>query len=154
MLFYTFSLLGALADGPYFRLDRQLHWPGASLIWVAGLILLCYGLVRDVYLLRSCPCETEDAPKTRSSMLCVESLVGFSAVASGLGLHWLGWTKPVTFTLGAGLLLVALILAFGHKTRNWVLILAEVPDHHNVIPTFKLHTAAETQAMLSKAQKS
>ena len=56
--------------------------------------------------------------------------------------------------MGLCLVLSAVILAFGHRTRDWVLILAEVPDHHNVITTFRLHTAEETRSLLDSVEAS
>lgn len=148
MIIYTLCFLTALTGGVlHFTLERSFLWPGASLIWAGGLVLLIYGMIRDIYLLRSCPCEKGEV-KQKSSMLCVESFLGLSAVIFGLGLQWLDWSKPVTFSLGVGLTVGAVIVALGHKTRDWVLILAEVPGHHNVIPTFKMHTAQETAALL------
>lgn len=151
-MFYGLCFALGLAGGAlHFLVDYRLNWPGSSLLWVGGLILLGYGLIRDIYLLRTCPCdEASKSERKRSSMLCVESFVGFSAVALGLCLQWLEWTKPVELSAGLGLVLATMILAFGHLTRDWVLILAAVPDHHNVIPTFRLHTAEQTQQLLDK----
>ena len=139
----------------HFLLDEKLQWQGAKFLWIGGLVLLGYGLVRDVYLLRTCPCdEAAKADRKKSSMLCVESFVGFSAVALGLALQYFQWSKPVEVSMGLCLVLSAVILAFGHRTRDWVLILAEVPDHHNVIPTFRLHTAEETRSLLDSVEAS
>lgn len=148
MLIYTLCFVAALTGGiVHFTVEHAFLWPGASLIWGGGLILLVYGMLRDIYLLRACPCQ-EGESKQKSSMICVESLVGFSAVALGLGLQWLEWSQPVTISLGVVVAVTAVIVALGHKTRDWVLILAEVPGHHNVIPTFRMHTAQETAALL------
>ena len=57
-MFYGFCLAAGLAGGAlHFLSDQQFHWPGSALIWVSGLILLGYGLIRDIYLLRTCPCD-------------------------------------------------------------------------------------------------
>lgn len=147
-MLYAFCLLTAVTGGIlHYTVDQSFRWPGAALIWSGGLILLIYGMIRDLYLLRTCPCE-EGQAKQKSSMICVESFFGLSAVTLGLGLQWLDWSKPVTVTLGVALAAGAVIVALGHKTRDWVLILAEVPGHHNVIPTFRMHTAQETAALL------
>lgn len=150
MLFYGFCIVTGVAGGMvHFMSDSDLTWPGSSLVWVGGLVLLVYGLIRDLYLLKTCPCDKlPKEEKKRSSMMCVESCVGMSAVVLGLTLQWLNWSQPVTFSTGLGLVFAAVIMAFGHLVRDWVFILAVVPDHSNVIPTFRLHTAEETQTLL------
>lgn len=110
--------------------------PAAAFLWGAGLTLLAYGLVRDVWLiLRGHP--EEDAPKVKLAMTCFESMAGMGAVALGLGLHGLGWTPPVALPLGAVMAGAAAVVAFGHATRDWVLILVVVPNHRNLIPTWR-----------------
>jgi hypothetical protein len=151
MFYLICGLIGLAGLVSHFQLEASFTFEGATLFWGSGLVLLGYGLVRDIYLLAACPCEKlPPEQRKKSSMMCVESCIGFGLVALGLGLHWLGWTKMVEFSYGSLAIVASLILAFGHLTRNMVFILAEVPDHHNIVPTFRLHSAEETRALLDR----
>jgi hypothetical protein len=151
-MFYLFcAALGVVGTVAHFQSSLSWAFDGAVLFWGSGIVLLGYGLIRDLYLLKACPCEKlPPEQRKKSSMMCVESCLGFAAVALGLSLQWLGWTKQVELSVGSLTLLASFILAFGHATRNMVFILAEVPDHHNIIPTFRLHGAEETKALLDR----
>lgn len=112
---------------------------GATLVWVGGLVLLGYGFIRDLYLLFAHRKDTHERPEERFSMLCVESTIGMVAVGLGLGLQALDWTRSVAPPVGSLMAAGALIVAFGHATRDWVLLLVEVENHSNLIPTWKIN---------------
>lgn len=145
MNFYLFCAATTVTGGMLWSQDcSTLTYPAAVFIWASGLLLLCYGLVRDLYLLRTCPCKGDgEGEKQKVSMLCVESTIGLLVVGQGLALQWLGWTPLATISLGSVLVVAGLILAFGHKTRDWVLILAVAPEHHNLLPTWKVSSLDE-----------
>ncbi len=125
----------------------QVTYPAAAYIWAAGLVLLLYGFVRDLYLLRQCRCEEAEQQGVQSSMICVESLVGLVVVGEGLLLHWLEWTPRLQAPVGLLLCVAAVVMAFGHLTRDWVLILATVPNHHNILPTWRIQSLDQIRQM-------
>jgi hypothetical protein len=61
--------------------------------------------------------------------LCLESTLGLGAVAGGL--LWRAWGAGPP--LGALVLGLAAVAAFGHLTRNVVVVFRQEPAHRNVV---------------------
>lgn len=147
MFYWMCTLLGLSGVGMWAGVSATVTWPAAALIWGAGVLLLAYGLLRDLYLLRQCRCEQAREEGVKSSMICVESLVGMTVVAQGLLLHWLGWTPYLKTPIGLVMVGAAAVLAFGHLTRDWVLLLVSIPNHRNILPTWRVQTLDEVSQL-------
>ena len=102
---------------------------------IAGAVLLAVGLVRDVarIALAGRPVAATPDPRPGELRLCLESTLGLGAVADGL--LWRAWSAgpPVTPPLGALVLGLAAVAAFGHLTRNVVVVFRQEPAHRNVV---------------------
>ncbi len=102
---------------------------------LAGVVLLATGLARDltriVLLARPIPTAPDRHPG--AMRLCLESTLGLGAVA--IGLAWWLWAAPVAapWSVGALALPLAAVAAFGHLTRNLVLVVRAEPSHRNVV---------------------
>jgi hypothetical protein len=136
--FYVYLLLGValvfgLLDWVWGHKILQVGLPDC--ICGAGVLILAYGLVRDLILLWI---DKSPVPQTtvRIACLCLESNVGLLLVFLGLLLR-LFPVRPVIalpeggFVTGASLLLLA-----AHATRDWVLVLTRIPDHRSILPSW------------------
>lgn len=129
-----------------------LEGRGAMYFWGSGLILLIYGLVRDLLLIwghhKEGSTDGEGEEKQKMAVICLESTLGGGLVALGLLLQILQWTPVVQIPWSAILLAGGLIVAFGHATRDWVLIVAKVANHRNLIPSWNVTNWEATQETL------
>lgn len=111
----------------------SLTWP--MLLVLGGVVLLASGLVRDLARIalegRPAPAEPDRHPG--ELRLCLESTLGLTAVAAGLGWWWWSAGPPATVSLGALILALAAVATFGHLTRNLVVVLRREPAHRNVV---------------------
>jgi hypothetical protein len=131
--------LAALAAGLVLLLARPA-WQIAltrpmMLVW-AGVALLGAGLARDLarLALEAPRVAAPDDPHPGELRTCLESTLGLGAVA--VGLAWRVWGAggaPVLVPAGGVVLALAAVAAFGHLTRNLVLVLRHEPGHRNVI---------------------
>jgi hypothetical protein len=98
-------------------------------------VLLAVGLVRDVarIALDGRPVAATPDRRPGELRLCLESTLGLGAVAGGL--LWRAWSSgpPITPSLGALVLGLAAVAAFGHLTRNVVVVFRQEPAHRNVV---------------------
>lgn len=102
----------------------------------AGVVLLGAGLARDLSRLAlAAPRGAGPADANPGELrMCLESTLGLGAVALGLGWRsWGGGSPPVPLPVGGLVLALAAVAAFGHLTRNLVLVLRHEPAHRNVI---------------------
>jgi hypothetical protein len=110
-----------------------MTWP--MLVVTAGAVLLAVGLVRDVarIALDGRPAAATPDRRPGELRLCLESTLGLGAVAGGL--LWQAWSSgpPITPSLGALVLGLAAVAAFGHLTRNVVVVFRQEPAHRNVV---------------------
>jgi hypothetical protein len=123
-----FALWGA---APAVRVS--MTWP--MLLVLGGVVLLGSGLIRDLarLALEGRPAAVAPDRHPGELRLCLESTLGLIAVATGLG--WWGWSAgpPVDAPLGAVVLALAGVAAFGHLTRNLVVVFRREPAHRNVV---------------------
>ena len=132
-------ILAALAAGLVLRLARpdwQLAVTRPMLLVCAGVALLAVGLARDLARLALEEPRAAPAPDPHPGELrtCLESTLGLGAVAVGLAWRFGGaGSAPVLVPVGGGVLALAAVAAFGHLTRNLVLVLRHEPGHRNVI---------------------
>lgn len=112
--------------------------PAAALIWVFGVTMLGFGLLRDLALIALHRDEEKPRAQVRMAMLCFESTVGILAVAQGLLLQVLGWTPVVEVPAGALVAWMAAAVLLAHVTRDWVFVLVKVRNHRNLIPTWRV----------------
>ena len=136
--FYVYLFLGAvlvfgLLDWVWGRRVLQVGLPDC--VSGAGVLILAYGLVRDLILLWV---EKSPAPKTtvRMACLCLESNVGLLLVFLGLLLRLLPTRPMISLPEGGFLTGAALLLLAAHATRDWVLVLTRVPDHRSILPSW------------------
>jgi len=105
------------------------------LVVLAGVALLATGLARDLarIALLGRPIATMPDRHPGELRLCLESTLGLGAVAAGLA--WWLWaaTSAAAWSVGALALLLAVVAAFGHLTRNLVLVVRAEPAHRNVV---------------------
>ena len=110
-----------------------ITWP--MLVVIAGAVMLAAGLVRDVarIALEGRPVAATPDRRPGELRLCLESTLGLGAVAGGL--LWRAWSagSPVTLPLAALVLGLAAVAAFGHLTRNIVVVFRQEPAHRNVV---------------------
>ena len=102
----------------------------------AGVALLAAGLARDLARLALGEPRGAAAPDPHPGELrtCLESALGLGAVAVGLAWRFGGGGSAlVAVPVGGGVLALAAVAAFGHLTRNLVLVLRHEPGHRNVI---------------------
>jgi hypothetical protein len=108
---------------------------GPMLVVIAGAVLLASGLARDLARIvlegRAVAATPDRHPG--ELRLCLESTLGLSAVAGGL--LWRCWSAslPLTPPLGALVLGLAAVAAFGHLTRNVIVAFRREPAHRNVV---------------------
>ncbi len=140
ILYITCSITFFIGIYLSFQSSLSFEQPGSVFIWGSGLVLLLYGFVRDIFLLVKK--HKEEAPPTQKKMalICFESTLGGLAVILGLTLQALDWTKLTSLSLGSICILVSLIVAGGHYTRDWVLVLVKVKNHHNLLPGWHIQT--------------
>lgn len=102
---------------------------------LAGVVLLATGLARDLarITLLGRPIAPPPDRHPGELRLCLESTLGLGAVTAGLS-GWL-WAAPsaAAWSLGVLTLLLAVVAAFGHLTRNLVLVVRAEPAHRNVV---------------------
>jgi putative Mn2+ efflux pump MntP len=136
---YTISTLIILSGAvAWFAGAGALQQPAAVYIWASGVVLLGYGLIRDLVLIARGLEEDEAGTQRKMAVICLESTLGLLLFAIGISLHILHWTPVLALPVGAALVGAGVIVAFGHATRDWVLILARVENHHNLIPTWNV----------------
>jgi hypothetical protein len=131
--------LAALAAGLILLLAWpawQVALPRPMMLICAGVALLGAGLARDLARLAlEAPRVAATAdPHPGELRTCLESTLGLGAVA--VGLAWRVWgadSAPVLVPAGGVVLALAAVAAFGHLTRNLVLVLRHEPGHRNVI---------------------
>lgn len=115
--------------------ERQIALTRPMMLVCAGVVLLGAGLVRDLARLAlEVPREPAADPHPGELRTCLESTLGLGAV--GAGLAWWLWGArgaPVSLPVGGLVLALAAVAAFGHLTRNLVLVLRHEPAHRNVI---------------------
>jgi hypothetical protein len=131
--------VAALAAG----LVLRLGWPEwhvaltrPMMLVCAGVALLGAGLARDLARLALGEPRGAAAPDPHPGELrtCLESTLGLGAVAVGLAWRFGGGGSAlVAVAVGGGVLALAAVAAFGHLTRNLVLVLRHEPGHRNVI---------------------
>ena len=131
--------VAALAAG----LVLRLGWPEwhvaltrPMMLVCAGVALLGAGLARDLARLALGEPRAAAAPDPHPGELrpCLESTLGLGAVAVGLAWRFGGGGSAlVAVPVGGVLLALAAVAAFGHLTRNLVLVLRHDPGHRNVI---------------------
>jgi hypothetical protein len=105
------------------------------LVVLAGVVLLASGLARDLarLALEDRPGATAPDGRPGELLLCVESTLGLLAVAAGLG-GWFWQAGPVIPVPVGGLVLGgAVVAAFGHLTRNLVVVFRREANHRNVV---------------------
>jgi hypothetical protein len=91
-------LAGGLAPRPNLRLELGVLIAGAA------LVLLLQGFVRDLWLLRQARRHAATNASHAARCLCVESAIGLTGIAAGIGLTGFGlaWTVLVTPAALAG----------------------------------------------------
>jgi hypothetical protein len=108
---------------------------GPMLVVLAGVVLLASGLVRDLarIALEGRPAAATPDRRPGELRLCLESTLGLGAVVGGL--LWRAWSAspPLTPPVGALVLGLAAVAAFGHLTRNVVVVFRQEPAHRNVV---------------------
>jgi len=140
MIITIASLIVALAGAGAWAagIGGSLQEPAAVLMWVFGVAMLGFGLLRDLALIALHRDEEKPRTQVRMAMLCFESTVGILAVAQGLVLQLLGWTPVVDIPAGSVVALMAVAVLIAHVTRDWVFVLVKVRNHRNLIPTWRV----------------
>lgn len=130
--------LAALATGATLwavapAVRATVTWP--MLVVIAGVVLLASGLAGDLarIALEGRPAAATPDRHPGELRLCLESTLGLSAVAGGL--LWRSWSASPSLTppLGALVSGLAAVAAFGHLTRNVVVVFRREPAHRNVV---------------------
>lgn len=105
------------------------------LVVLGGVVLLTSGLIRDLarIALEGRPVAATPDRHPGELRLCLESTIGLTAVAAGLG--WRLWSggAPSAVSLGGLVLALAAVATFGHLTRNLVVVMRHEPAHRNVV---------------------
>ena len=105
------------------------------LVVLGGVVLLASGLIRDLarIVLEGRPVVATPDRRPGELRLCLESTLGVTAVAAGLG--WRLWSGggPSAVSLGGLVLALAAVATFGHLTRNLVVVVRHEPAHRNVV---------------------
>lgn len=116
--------------------EWQIALTRPMMLVCAGVALLGAGLARDLARLalgEPRVAATAD-PHPGELRTCLESTLGLGAVAVGLVWRLSGaGSTPVLLPVGGLVLTLAAVAAFGHLTRNLVLVLRHEPGHRNVI---------------------
>jgi len=105
------------------------------LVVLAGVVLLASGLARDLarIALEGRPRATAPDGRPGELRLCFESTLGLLAVAVGLGGRVWEAGPVLAVPVGGLVLGGAVVAAFGHLTRNLVVVFRREPDHRNVV---------------------
>ena len=114
--------------------ERPVALTRPMMLVCAGVALLGAGLARDLarLALREPHAAATPDPHPGELRTCLESTLGLGAVV--VGLAWrLGGAGGAPVPVGGVVLALAAVAAFGHLTRNLVLVLRHEPGHRNVI---------------------
>jgi len=109
----------------------------ALLIVCAGAALLASGLARDLarLALEERPDGASPAAGARKELrICLESALGGLAVAGGLAWRLAAPSGGQAIGLGAFVVGVALVVTFGHLSRNVIVVFRIDPAHRNILP--------------------
>jgi hypothetical protein len=110
--------------------------PSLLLVW-AGAALLAAGLARDLARLAleaPAPAAPPPAGAPRELRICLESALGALAVAGGLAWRLAAPAGGQAIGLGAFVVGLALVVGFGHLSRNVIVAFRMEPAHRNVLP--------------------
>ena len=132
--------LGLLAGGVALMLfapaARVWIQPSLLIVW-AGAALLASGLARDLARLAL----EERADRARPAAggpkelrICLESALGGLAVAGGLAWRLTAPAGGQAIGLGAFVVGLALVVTFGHLSRNVIVVFRIDPAHRNILP--------------------
>jgi hypothetical protein len=109
--------------------------PSLLIVW-AGAALLAAGLARD--LARLAVEERADVMRPAATQkelkICLESALGGLAVAAGLAWRLTAPAGSQALGLGAFVVGLALVVTFGHLSRNVIVIFRIDPEHRNILP--------------------
>jgi hypothetical protein len=132
--------LGLLAAGVALMLfapaARVWTQPSLLIVW-GGAALLASGLARD--LARLALEERGDAPRAATGApkelrVCLESALGGLAVAGGLAWRIAAPAGGQAIGLGAFVLGLAVVVTFGHLSRNVIVVFRIDAAHRNILP--------------------
>jgi hypothetical protein len=90
--------------------------------WLAGgaLLLLVQGFFRDLWLLREAKRHPAATPARAASCMCVESALGLTGIAAGIGLVGLGLMRPVLLGVAGLVATVGAVMTGGFLLKDFV----------------------------------
>jgi len=110
--------------------------PPLLIVW-AGAALLAAGLARDLARLAledRAKVARPDGGGPKELRICLESALGGLAVAGGLAWRLAAPAGGQAIGLGAFVLGLALVVTFGHLSRNVIVVFRIDPAHRNILP--------------------
>lgn len=135
---YLFFTGTALIGGLDWIVGHRIIQTGLSdYVTDSGVLILAYGLVRDLILLIGEKASVPPKAPIRMTCLCLESNLGLFLALLGLLVRLI--PAPLLISLPEGLVITgaSILLVAAHATRDWVVTLTRIPNHRSILPSRK-----------------